>query len=419
MLDAVTRRSLAAAAALLLAAAWSCNQPETAPTAGPHAPPTTTIGAIVISGVSGSARVGDRITLKATASLSDGTTQDVTAQARWESSDSAIAAVSPGGELSALAAGEVDIRASYQDARSSIHIAVAPLVATVTRVAIGGVPAAIAAGEQASLTASAILSDGTSENVTSAATWQSSNTVVAQVSPIGELTTLATGDVDIHATYRGVDGSVHLSVGPAQRSVLSGIVADALTGRPVANARVELFGGPNTGRVTSSDGSGFYDFGALFKGSFTIDVSANGYEHTLTHVTLTGDTVLNLPARPISPVTSTYAITFTKVQDTCGDITPGPTGQLTLSGTTVNLSIQVLERGILRAYEGFLTADGSFVGTGVGTTTSPARGAWRVLHDYGGSIKGKVNGNAISGTETLTFTTGCNGFLIVAFTGSR
>lgn len=328
----------------IVIASSGCNTPETAPSRSHAASPPVAVSAIAISGVSGAARVGDRMSLKATAVLADGGTQDVSAQAKWESSDDVVARVSAAGELAALAPGEVDIRASYQTVSASVRVAVSASVASVNRVAIGGVPIGASAGDRASLTAVATFSDGTMQEVTTAATWESSNSVVAQVSA-GELILLAAGEVDIRASYRGVDAVAHVSVGPPKTSALSGVVTDTATGRSVSQARIEIAGGPNSGRVAVSDGSGFYSFGGLFNGSFTIEVTASGYEPTQTRVNLSSDTRVDLPARAIAAVTAVFNIRFAKVKDTC-----------------------------------------TFFGSGIGTTSS---GIWRTATTMAAACRGK------------------------------
>jgi hypothetical protein len=61
------------------------------------------------------------------------------------------------------------------------------------------------------LTANATLSNGTVQNVTTQATWQSSS-ASAPVSPGGFVAASSAGEYDITATYQAVNGRIHLSV---------------------------------------------------------------------------------------------------------------------------------------------------------------------------------------------------------------
>jgi hypothetical protein len=68
-------------------------------------------------------------------------------------------------------------------------------------------------GQTVQLDAGATLSNGEYPDVTSVATWQSSNAAVATVSG-GLVTAVAPGTVTISATYQGRTGTVNISVAP-------------------------------------------------------------------------------------------------------------------------------------------------------------------------------------------------------------
>src|SRR5262249_14481347 len=80
----------------------------------------------------------------------------------------------------------------------------------VTSVAVTGAVPAI--GSSSQFDAMATLSGGTTQDVSSTATWTSSNTAVATVSSTGVVTAVATGSVTITATYSGVAGNDALTV---------------------------------------------------------------------------------------------------------------------------------------------------------------------------------------------------------------
>src|SRR5690349_7624160 len=70
-------------------------------------------------------------------------------------------------------------------------------------------------GQSAQLTALASFSDGSSQNVSSTATWTSTNSSVATVSASGVVTATAVGGADVQARYMQVAGSLHLVVAGA------------------------------------------------------------------------------------------------------------------------------------------------------------------------------------------------------------
>jgi uncharacterized protein YjdB len=76
--------------------------------------------------------------------------------------------------------------------------------------------AAPAVGASSQYAAVANLSNGTTENVTTTATWTSSNPDIATVSASGVVTAMAEGTVAISATFDSVTGSAQAAVLPAQ-----------------------------------------------------------------------------------------------------------------------------------------------------------------------------------------------------------
>jgi uncharacterized protein YjdB len=76
--------------------------------------------------------------------------------------------------------------------------------------------AAPAVGATAQYSAVANLANGTTENVTTTATWSSSNPAIATVSSTGLVTAVAAGSASISATFDSVTGSAQAAFLPAQ-----------------------------------------------------------------------------------------------------------------------------------------------------------------------------------------------------------
>src|SRR5262245_26593937 len=79
---------------------------------------------------------------------------------------------------------------------------------TVNSVAISGTGALTTIGQTAQLSASATLSDGTVQDVTGKATWQSDNPAVVLVTPAGVITGVNFGSTTVKATYQSVTGQL-------------------------------------------------------------------------------------------------------------------------------------------------------------------------------------------------------------------
>jgi uncharacterized protein YjdB len=83
---------------------------------------------------------------------------------------------------------------------------------TVASVAVTGSAPAVGATSQFS--AMATLSDGTTQDVTTLATWVSSNPDAATVSSAGLVTGIAAGAAAVQATYQSVTGSDQITLAP-------------------------------------------------------------------------------------------------------------------------------------------------------------------------------------------------------------
>jgi len=141
------------------------------------------------------------------------------------------------------------------------------------------------------LTATATLSNSTTQNVTSQATWQSSNQVVATVN-IGLVTALQAGTVDITATYQNVNGSVRLTVPQPVVLIytLSGTVTDGTSGGILPGIRMSITTGTNAGLSTTTDSTGKYSISGISAGSMTVSAPATSYQTLDKVVTVTGST---------------------------------------------------------------------------------------------------------------------------------
>jgi hypothetical protein len=83
---------------------------------------------------------------------------------------------------------------------------------TVTSVTITGTPSLNGGNLTSQLIARATLSDGTLQDVSTLATWSSSNPAVATVSPSGLVTAVTIGTTNISAAYQGKTGTLSVSV---------------------------------------------------------------------------------------------------------------------------------------------------------------------------------------------------------------
>lgn len=155
--------------------------------------------------------------LHATAVFTDDSTQDVTTTAIWSSSDGATISVNDRGGVKALDEGSATITATFMGGAGTTVVTGSPAV--VVGVAVTPSTASIAKGTDAPFSATATLSDGSSQDVTSVATWKSSQISVATVGNAapnsGHVHAVSEGTTNISATYMSATGSAVLTVTPA------------------------------------------------------------------------------------------------------------------------------------------------------------------------------------------------------------
>jgi hypothetical protein len=148
---------------------------------------------------------------------------------------------------------------------------------TVVRISISG-PGSIPPGGTGQFTATALMSNGTTQDVTSAAVWESHHPSVLSVER-GVATAHARGEADIAARWNQGFGFIgQILVLPDGTYRVSGRVLDA--GYGLADAKVEVVSGPGAGLAAITEsciGCGGY---ALYgvSGNSTIRVTKDGYE---------------------------------------------------------------------------------------------------------------------------------------------
>ncbi|MFO0576075.1 MAG: Ig-like domain-containing protein [Polyangia bacterium] len=156
---------------------------------------------------------------KATASFTDGTTQDVTALAGWSVKDvtgTRVATVNSTGLATAKAEGKARFTARYQTSSASATLEVT--AAAVTALSVAPPDPTIAKGTEQAFAARATFSDGTVQDVTALADWVISDVMgsgVASIDGTGTALGEAAGQARVSAEYGGKTGEATLTVTPA------------------------------------------------------------------------------------------------------------------------------------------------------------------------------------------------------------
>lgn len=165
-----------------------------------------------ISPLNASIQPGSTQQFTATGVFGNNTSGDVTAQVAWTSSNPAIATISSTGLATGVAIGTVTISGNCQCYITQTNLSVSSQASTVTSIAVTPANASIAIGNTQQFVATASNSSGTTNDITSTASWTSSDSTVATVSSGGLVTGVASGNVTITASSGTVLGSATLAV---------------------------------------------------------------------------------------------------------------------------------------------------------------------------------------------------------------
>ncbi len=292
---------------------------------------------------------GAKQALKLTAVLSDGSPSDLTEDATWSSSNSAVATVDntvgKRGEVTMLAStGETTITATAGTVvRTTKVVATA---ATISSVQITPDAPVIAKGLSQQLQATAAYTDGSTPlNVTALSTWSSSVPAIAAVSATGLVTTpgaIGTATITVTYTAAGIGTFTDTTVVTVTEASLQSIQID-----PPAQTL------PKGGYTQQFSATG------VFSDNSTSDITAN----VLWEISsVTAATISNAAASK-GLLTTTATAGSGNVTAKLGTVTSGPAAITvtndTLDAISIDPAIQTLALGQSKQY----SATGLFTGT--------------------------------------------------------
>ena len=176
-----------------------------------------TIVSINVTPASQTIAVGTTLDFSAAGRFSDGSVQNITDDVTWSSDNTAIATNGGNSTTTAVSPGTANISATFNAVSGSAPLIVSS--ATVTSIAINPPTAEMAPNTFVDCVAIATLSDGTTQAVTSNATWSSSDTGVAQVDNAGSVGAVSAGNAVISAQFGGATGTSTILVNPDLTSI--------------------------------------------------------------------------------------------------------------------------------------------------------------------------------------------------------
>ncbi|WP_318423070.1 Ig-like domain-containing protein [Photobacterium leiognathi] len=154
---------------------------------------------------------GGKLSLGAEGIYSDGSTSPLTNKVTWHSSAVDIAQIDEKGILTGLNTGTVEVKASYEGIESNIiNVRITDAILTSIDISVKSLSpdASIYSGGQLSFAAEGIYSDGSTSPLTNKVTWYSSAVDIAQIDDKGILTGVSIGNVDVKASYEGIESNI-------------------------------------------------------------------------------------------------------------------------------------------------------------------------------------------------------------------
>ena len=172
----------------------------------------------------------------ATGTYSDNSTKNLTTFVNWSSSATSVATISDAGLTTTIATGSTSIVAKDTNSGISGTTTLTVTVAQLVSIEVTPVNPSIAKGTTKQFTATGTFSDGTTQDLTTQATWSSSNTGMATISNAvgsnGLATSAAVGTTTITAidATSGISGSTALTVTNTAPVANAGAVQNVVTG---------------------------------------------------------------------------------------------------------------------------------------------------------------------------------------------
>lgn len=366
------------------------------------------ITALAITPVLPTIASGTSAALRATATLSDGTTQDVTAQASWTSLSPGIATFLAGSErrglVTAVAPGTAVLTAMLAGVAGSVSLRVKD--AALTALVVSPVSPTLASGTRQQLVATGMFSDRTTQDLSSLVSWSSSDDTVAAVANTGARGLCSAGlkgKATVTATFAGVSGATTLTVtdatlvaigvtpthielakGTRQQFVATGTYSDGTTQDLTSAASWESSNREVVSVATTAGGEGLA--AALARGSSMITATLAG-KNGAARLVVADAELVDIAVAPDSAA-----------------IARGTTQQFVATGTYSDGSSQDLTRDVTWAASDSLVLAISNASDSHGLATGLAKGSVTVSAAFG-AISGRAAFSVSDATlESLTIT---------------
>ncbi|WP_263352211.1 Ig-like domain-containing protein [Acidicapsa acidisoli] len=163
--------------------------------------------------------LGQTANFAATAILTDGSSKDETNSVTWTSSNGGVASIDATGHATSVSPGNATIVATLHGVTSAASLTVSK--AAMVNIAVTPSSSSLASGTSIQLKATGTFTDLSTQDVTNAVTWKTSDPGIAAVSSAGLAASISMGKVSITASAGSVSGSSQLTVTAATLVAIS------------------------------------------------------------------------------------------------------------------------------------------------------------------------------------------------------
>lgn len=175
-------------------------------------PPPKELVSIAVTPEIASVMVNQTKQYTATATYSDRSTSEITADVAWTSSDESVVTIDATGLATGRAAGTAAITATLNGFTDSVDIQVTDQPRELVSISIAPRTARIGVGWTLQYTATAAYSDATTDDVTADVAWTSSNEAVVTIDAQGLAIGQSAGSAEIDASLSGKSDSVPIDI---------------------------------------------------------------------------------------------------------------------------------------------------------------------------------------------------------------
>jgi uncharacterized protein YjdB len=339
---------------------------------------------IAVTPATASVAAGKTEQFTATGTYNNGTTQNLTSSVTWSSSASSVATVSSGGLATSVVQGTATITATSGTVSGSATLTVT--AAVLTSISVTPTSASVATGATQQFTATGTYSNGTTQNLTTTASWTSSNTSVATIKVH---TGLATGVTAGTATITATSGAIHgtatltvtavltsISVTPATASLAAGYTQQFTATGTYSNGTTQNL--TSTAIWTSSATS----IATVGSGGLATSVAPGTAAITATSGTISGSATLTVTAAvltsiSVTPNTASVAAGYTQQFTATGTYSNGTTQNLTSTAAWTSLATSIatvssggLATSVAQGTTTITATSGTITGSAILTVTS-------------------------------------------------